>query len=130
MPDLQASERERGEENLGGSVDVVIAAESPQAPLYGHSVRSKMLWPVVSSVVNRYPAIPNSLIEDAIMPLYMMFQTSSAALQNFPQATLALRLKLLILIVWSLNSSAKSSLPLAIAPTKTQMLCSGPRSDI
>lgn len=45
MPDLQASVRERGEGNLGGSVDVVIAAESPQVPLYGHSVRSKVLCP-------------------------------------------------------------------------------------
>ena len=57
-----------------------------------------------------------------------MFQSSSAAWQNLLHATLALRLKLLMLIVSSLYKSAKSSFPFAIAPTKTQILSRGPRS--
>ena len=54
-------------------------------------------------------------------------QQSSAAWQNFPQATLALKLNLLTPIFSSTQLSAKSSLPLAIAPTTTQTLSSGPR---
>ena len=54
-------------------------------------------------------------------------QQSSAAWQNFPQATLALKLNLLTPIFSSTQLSAKSSRPLAIAPTTTQTLSSGPR---
>jgi hypothetical protein len=53
---------------------------------------------------------------------YIMSQTSSAAWQNLLQATLAEREKLLMEIFSSTRASAKLSSPLAIAPTKTQML--------
>jgi len=56
-----------------------------------------------------------------------MSHASSAAWQNLLHATLADRLKLLIDIFSSTNSSANVSEPLAIAPTNTQMLSSDPK---
>lgn len=56
----------------------------------------------------------------------MMFHTSSAAWQNLLQATLAERLKLLIEIFSSTYSSAKLSVPFAMAPTNTQILSLSP----
>ena len=58
---------------------------------------------------------------------YTMSHASSAAWQNLLHATLADRLKLLIDIFSSTNSSANVSEPLAIAPTNTQMLSSDPK---
>lgn len=55
-----------------------------------------------------------------------MSHTSSAAWQNLLHATLAEREKLLMEIFSSTIESAKLSVPLAIAPTKTQMLSFGP----
>ncbi|KAG7148211.1 hypothetical protein HYQ46_002927 [Verticillium longisporum] len=51
---------------------------------------------------------------------------SSAAWQNLLQATLADKLKLLMAIFSSTRPSANVSAPLAMAPTKTQMLSFGP----
>lgn len=48
--------------NLGGSIDVVIAAEPAQVPLCCHSVPSKLVCPLVSWVVSHYPASPKSQV--------------------------------------------------------------------
>lgn len=54
----------------------------------------------------------------------MMFQASSAAWQNLLHATDAESEKFEIEIFSSTNSSAKLSVPFAMAPTKTQILSS------